>query len=136
MLQDDDVFHHAETLDAFAWGRMAAPDQILGTYPERNFRLDAATGEYEYVFHPRKTASKQYSFLLGQTSVVRRDTIDGFIHCGKDCVVATGLCGRLRAWQWQPPPDCVSLSLTAITTKRVRISIAVSYTHLTLPTKA
>ena len=79
VLQDDDVFHHAETLDAFAWGRMAAPDQILGTYPERNFRLDAATGEYEYVFHPRKTASKQYSFLLGQTSVVRRDTIDGFI---------------------------------------------------------
>ena len=55
VLQDDDVFHHAETLDAFAWGRMAAPDQILGTYPERNFRLDAATGEYEYVFHPRKT---------------------------------------------------------------------------------
>ena len=79
VLQDDDVFHHAETLDAFAWGRMAAPDQILGTYPERNFRLDAATGEYEYVFHPRKTASKQYSFLLGQTSVVKRDTIDGFI---------------------------------------------------------
>ena len=44
-------------------GAHGGADQIRRTYPERNFRLDAATGEYEYVFHPRKTASKQYSFL-------------------------------------------------------------------------
>lgn len=78
VLQDDDVFHHSETLDAFGWGRIAAPSQILGTYPERTYRLNDQ-GLYEYVFHPRKTRSKEYSFLLGQTSVVRSATIDDFI---------------------------------------------------------
>ena len=79
LLQDDDIFHHRETLEAFSWMHAAAPAQVLGTYPERDWQVNAETGEYAYVFHPQKTKSKQYSFLLGQTSVVGRDTLSDFL---------------------------------------------------------
>ena len=80
LLQDDDIFHHQETLEAMSWLQHAAPDQVVGTYPERDWHLNAETSEYEYVFHPKKTKRKQYSFLLGQTSVVGRSTLEDFLH--------------------------------------------------------
>ena len=52
---------------------MQAGGSLLAYY------FNAETGEYAYVFHPQKTKSKQYSFLLGQTSVVGRDTLSDFL---------------------------------------------------------
>lgn len=78
VLQDDDVFHHPETLEAFAWLHAAAPRQILGTPPERDWKV-GEDGAFGYVFHPRKTPTREYSFLLGQTSVLDRTGVDAFL---------------------------------------------------------
>lgn len=79
LLQDDDVVHSPAALRAFAWMHQAAPLQILGVPPERTYehRPEARNKhKYAYIFHPREG---QYSFLLGQTSVLAAKYLDDFL---------------------------------------------------------
>lgn len=79
LLQDDDVLHSPAALRAFAWMLLAAPKQILGVSPERDYdhQPDAdAKHRYAYVFHPR---GGPYSFLLGQTSVLDGKYLSDFL---------------------------------------------------------
>lgn len=79
LLQDDDVLHSPAALRAFAWMLLAAPKQILGVSPERDYdhRPDAdAKYRYAYVYHPR---GGPYSFLLGQTSVLDAKYLSDFL---------------------------------------------------------
>lgn len=79
VLQDDDVVHSPAALRAFAWLHRAAPRQILGVPPERDYehRPDSPDKyRYAYVFHPR---GGPYSFLLGQTSILAAHYLDDFL---------------------------------------------------------
>ena len=83
LLQDDDVVHSAAALRAFAWMSLALPKQILGTPPERDFddrRRDEVKKRdqyaFGYIFRPRHS----YSFLLGQTSVLKKSYLDSFLN--------------------------------------------------------
>mmetsp|Transcript_21947 Transcript_21947/g.78215 ORF Transcript_21947/g.78215 Transcript_21947/m.78215 type:complete len:222 (+) Transcript_21947:81-746(+) len=69
LLQDDDVLHAGQAIEAFAWLNLALPSQVLGVPPERDWNVSKtnARSDYRYVYHPRKGP---YSFLLGQTSVL------------------------------------------------------------------
>ncbi|KAJ8602337.1 hypothetical protein CTAYLR_004210 [Chrysophaeum taylorii] len=79
LLQDDDVVHSPTALRAFAWMHLAAPRQILGVPPERDYEHRPereAKYQFAYIFHPR---GGPYSFLLGQTSILSKSYLNQFL---------------------------------------------------------